>query len=172
MSFHIYRRRVNGADIHFEYRQFLRLGGAAGPIANQVKTLKGAALAEGWELETSTLLELAGVEEPSDDLAVLFDFSTDEPGAVCLYQLLRLGGFSSDRTTHLSLDFEVLINETVFLPVDQFKRSFTIPAKRPRKRHREILQLNGGPNGGDWKWVSPVMNLGAALVNPTSLVPT
>lgn len=37
------------------------------------------------------------------------------------------------------------------------------------KRLREILQLSGGPDGGDWKWETPAMNLGATVVSPALL---
>ena len=168
MPFLIYKRLPSGDSIRYERLQSSKVGGAPGPIACFLKTLKGDAAEEGWELEPLTLAQFAGVTANGDGLAVLFEVPAGAPGAVCLYQLHRLCGVAHDRKTNLSLDFEVLVDEVVSTPLEDFKRAFTIPATKSGKRLREILQLSGGPGGGDWKWETPAMNLGATVVSPAS----
>jgi hypothetical protein len=133
-----------------------------------VKALQGTATEQGWELDSPTLVQLAGVSVNGDPFAVLFEVTGGETGAVSLYRLHRLCGVARDRMTHLSLDFEVLVDEMINAPPDDFKRAFTLPSNFRGKCLREILQLSGGPGGGDWKWEAPAMKLGATLVRPAA----
>jgi len=166
MPFLIYKRLPSGDSIRYERQQTFKVGGATGPIARFLKTLKGDAAEKSWELEPLTLVQFAGITANGDELAVLFEVKAGTPDAVCLYQLHRLCGVARDRKTNLSLDFEVLVDEVVSTPPEEFKRAFTIPAAKSGKCLREVLQLSGGPGGGDWKWENPAMNLGATLVGP------
>ena len=172
MPFLLYRCTPDGDRIRYEKLQSLKLGGAAGPVARHVKSLQGDAAEEGWELAPDSLAQLAGSPVPGDELAILFEVATGEPNAVCLYRLHRLCGVARDRKTHLSLDFEVLVDGAVGVAADEFTRAFTLPANHVGKRLREILQLSGGPDGGDWKWEAPAMKLGATLVSASSLTRT
>jgi hypothetical protein len=137
-----------------------------------VKSLKGDATEQGWELDPLTLVQLAGVSANEDALALLFEVAGGQPGAVCLYRLHRLCGVARDRMTHLSLDFEVLVDQVVSEPAEEFNRAFSLPANQRGKRLREILQLSGGPGGGDWRWETPAMKLGVTLVSASSLTKT
>lgn len=166
MSFHIYSRAAEGNCVRYVHQQPLRLGGPAGPIARHVRTFPDENSALGWELDVPALIKLAGVVTNGTDLTVLFDVSSSENNTVCLYRLQRIGGSARNRNTHLSLAFEVLIDERVPVSATQFKASFTMHASKTPRLLREILQLSGGPGGGDWKWEAPAMNLGATLVCP------
>ena len=169
MAFLIYKRFPAGDSIHYERLRTLKLAGPGGLVARFVKTLPPTAAAQGWLLPVPDLLRLAGVTASGDDLTVLFDLSPDEADAVCLYRLRQLHGVAKERSTHLSLDFEVLIDQAVKVPALLFKAAFQVPADIPGKMLREILMLSGGPGGGDWKWETPAMNLGATVVRPAWL---
>jgi len=172
MPFLLYRLQPSPRAVHYTRLHPLKLGGPLGPIARFVESLEGEAAERGWVLPPQMLaLETHGLPD-SENIAVLFELSGGQPGAVCLYRLHRVNGVSRDRTTHLSLDFEVLVDEVVSASADEFKRSFALPAHRAGKRLREILQLSGGPGGGDWRWEPPAMNLGATLVDPANLAAT
>lgn len=166
MPFLIYRRQASGADLIYDQPRLVKLGGTSGPIARFVQTLKGDKAESGWELDAAALAQLAGVSDDDGKCAVLFEVASVKSDGVCLYELKQLCGVARDRRTHLSLDFEVLVDEVVDVPPDDFRHAFTIPGAKPKKRLREILQLSGGPDGGDWKWETPAMNLGATLVGP------
>ena len=166
MPFLLYKRQVSGDSIRYERLQALKLGGVSGPIASFVGSLRGDAAKAGWEVPPLSLARPAGATGGGDDLVVLFEVATGEPGVLCFYQLRRLRGVARGRQTHLSLDFEVLVDEVVGAPPEDLKRAFALPASHRGKRLREILQLSGGPDGGDWKWEIPAMNLGATVVSP------
>lgn len=168
MPFLIYRRRADGTAVRYERLRAVALSGSAGPIARFVKTLPGEAAEEGWELEPRVLASLAGTAAEEGEVTVLFEVPAGDPRAVCLYELRRLCGVARDRRTQLSLDFEVLIDSVVGVPPEEFRRGFALPADRRGKRLREVLQLGGGPGGGEWRWETPAMNLGATLVSPTA----
>lgn len=169
MPFLVYKCQPSGDSVRYERLQAIKLGGAVGPIARHVKSLKGDAAEQGWELDPLTLVQLAGVRVNEETLAVLFEVAGGEPGAVCLYRLHWLCGVARDRMTHLSLDFEVLVDQAVNEPVEAFKHAFSLPDHQRGKRLREVLQLSGGPSGGDWRWDTPAMKLGATLVSASSL---
>ncbi len=167
MAFLVYKRLTAGDSIRYERLRPLKLAGAAGAVAQFVKTLPPATAAQGWSLPVETLIQLAGITEDSTQLAVLFDLSPAEVDAVCLYRLLEIHGVAKEQTTHLSLDFELLTDAAIKVPALLFKAAFQIPAAQPRKMLREILMLSGGPGGGTWKWETPAMNLGATVVRPS-----
>ncbi len=169
MPFLLYRLQPSPGAVRFDRLHPLKLGGPSGPIARFVGSLQAEAAERGWDLPLQTLTLEGQCLPDSDNVAVLFELSGGQPGAVCLYRLHRVNGVSRDRTTHLSLDFEVLVDEVVGTSMDGFKRSFALPAEPAGKRLREILQLSGGPGGGDWRWEPPAMNLGATLVGPANL---
>lgn len=171
MPFLLYRRQPDTVSVRYERLQPLRVGGPDGVIARFVKTLPGRAADAGWEVAASELIRLAGLGADPADQAILFEVPADEPGAVCFYQLHRVCGHSRDHRTQLSMDLEVLVDGPIREPVEEFRRAFTLPGDRPGRRLAEILQLGGGPAGGDWKWETPAMKLGATVVTPTSLVP-
>jgi hypothetical protein len=164
MSFVLYKHQTSGDTIHYERFQPIKVGGTSGPLARHVRWLPGDAVDKGWEIDPARLVRLAGIAD--EGLAVLFEVNSGQAGAVCLYRLHRVCGVARDRKTHLSLDFEVLVDQVVSVPPDEFKRSFSLPAVQIGKRLCEVLQLGGGPDGGDWRWEAPAMKLGATLVGP------
>jgi len=168
MAFLIYKRLSAGDFIRYERLRPLKLAGPTGPVAQFVKTLQTATVAQGWSLSVEAVLCLAGFTEDANELVVVFDLLPNEADAVCLYHLREIHGVANERTTHLSLDFELLVDGAVKVPALLFKSAFRIPAGQPAKRLREILMLSGGPGGGDWKWETPAMNLGATVVRPTA----
>jgi hypothetical protein len=168
MSFIIYKYSAGGKEIHYERLQTIRLSGPNGAIARFVRSLPGDTTDQSWELSPLDLTRLADVASAGDRLEVLFEASAETDDAVCLYRVRRICGVVRGGKTHLSLDLEVLVDQQVGASAEEFRRAFARPANFSGRRFREMLQLGGGLEGGLWKWETPILNLGATLVGPSS----
>lgn len=166
MPFIVYKYHVKDSTIYFERLRAIGLSGPQGAVAKFVKSLPADEVEEGWQMAPDTLIRLGGVSDTEGNMAVLFEVSTGDPNSLCLYRLHRLCGLTRDLKTHLSLEFEVLLDESVGMEASDLRRAFSRPTQPPGKRLCEVLQLGGGLGGGQWKWEAPAMNLGATLVNP------
>ena len=49
-----------------------------------------------------------------------------------------------------------------------FAAAFETPLVATPKKLSEMLALTGGPGGGDWKWGSSALQIGATVVQPHS----
>jgi hypothetical protein len=117
-----------------------------------------------WKLEAAGLLRLDGVA--SENLGVLFDTAGGDTTAVCFYELTRLHGSCRDTSTNLALDFNVVIDRELDESKPKFVASFEAPLAATPKKLGEMLMLTGGPCGGDWKWDSSELQIGATVVQP------
>ena len=164
MGFMIYTCRHAGDALRYEQVQSLNLGGTNGAIAQFVKTLPPERRYENWKLTPEEVVEFSGFPGAGYDLAVLLDMVPRDPSAVCLYQLEEIRGGFQGRSTQIALDLTVLLDTVVSKGASEFKSAFTAPPASSRKRLLELLVLSGGPEGGDWRWGSAPMNLGAAVL--------
>jgi hypothetical protein len=163
MGFLIYKKTDAGNNVRYERVQPLKLGGADGLIARHVKSLP-AGHTESWKLAAAALLKLAGCE--GDHFTVLFDASGGDTMVVCFYELTRLHGSCRDTSTNLALDFNVVLDHKLSGFHPDFAAVFETPRATTLKKLGEILALTGGPGGGDWKWGSPALQIGATVVQP------
>ena len=161
MAFMIYKKTDAGTNIRYERIKPLRLGGSDGLIARHVKSLP-TDQTTSWKLDVAELLRLAGVAD--ENLAVLFDASSRDANAICLYELTRVHGSCRDTSTNLALDFNVMLDRELDESETDFAAAFEAPLAANPKRLGEILALTGGPCGGDWRWGQRGLQIGATVV--------
>ncbi|MGO8677802.1 MAG: hypothetical protein ACLQVX_18255 [Limisphaerales bacterium] len=161
MGFLIYKKSDAGTNIHYERVQPLRLGGADGLIARHVKSMPSDQTAS-WKLEATGLLRLAGVA--GENLGVLFDTASGDSTAVCFYELTRIHGSCRETNTNLALDFNVVLDRRLEESKPDFVAAFEAPLVERPKKLGEMLSLTGGPCGGDWRWGTPALQIGATVV--------
>jgi hypothetical protein len=164
MAFLIYKKTVAGKTVHYEKIKPLKLSGRDGLIARHVQTLSDAEI-KRWKLDAAALLKLAGIAQASDTLAVLFDVTARDATSVCLYELARIHGSCCETSTQLALDFSVVIDQEIGGNATEFAGRFEITPQVQPKLLGEMLALNGGPSGGDWKWDATSLQLGATVVH-------
>jgi len=163
MAFLIYKKTVAGGSVRYERLQPLKLGGRDGLIARHVKTLPEAGHAK-WKLEADALLKLAGGEAADGNTTVLFDVAGKNSTSVCLYELMKVHGSCRDTTTQLALDFTVVLDQEIGENAPEYSRHFEVPVPDQPRRLGETLSLSGGPGGGDWKWGTTPLQIGATIV--------
>jgi len=161
MAFLTFNRTPGGDVVRYQRIQPLKLAGRDGLIARHVQSLPRGQT-EVWTLEATALAKLAG--HAGENLTVLFDAAPGDPAAVCLYELARIHGSCRDTSTNLALDFNVVVDRDLADDVADFTAAFDVPTAAPLKNLREILALTGGPGGGDWKWGTSPIQLGATVV--------
>lgn len=161
MAFLTYKKTVAGAKASYEQIQPLKLGGRTGLLARHVKTLREADQ-RSWKLEVAGLLKLAGVD--TENVAVLFDVAGQDSTSVCLYELKKIHGSCRDTSTQLALDFAVVLDQEIGDDAAAYARKFEIEIPAQPRLLGETLSLSGGPGGGDWRWGTPPMQLGATIV--------
>jgi hypothetical protein len=168
MAFLTYKKTVTGGKARYEQIKPLKLGGRDGLLARHIKALPSADH-QSWKLDTAGLLKLAGIDAAADSITVLFDVAGKDATSVCLYELVKVHGSCRDTSTQLALDFTVVLDQEIGDDAAAYAKNFDveIPA-RPRSLG-ETLSLSGGPGGGDWKWGTPPMQLGATVVDGHSL---
>lgn len=162
MGFLIYKRTVANGSIRYAKLKPLKLGGRDGLIARYVKSLADAET-QSWRLDVASLLRFAGHDDVES--AVLFDVPSRDATSVCLYELTRIHGSCRDTSTQLALDLLVLIDREVGEEAAHVTQEFEINAGVKPKSLREVLSLSGGPAGGDWKWGTSALHIGATVVN-------
>lgn len=163
MAFLISKKADAGKNIRYERIKALKLGGPDGLIARHVKSLPADQTAN-WKLEVDGLLRLAGVA--GENLAVLFDAAGGDTTAVCFYELTRIHGSCRDTRTYLVFDFNVVLDHELTEFQRDFAAAFEAPPAANPKILGETLALTGGPGGGDWKWASSELQIGATVVQP------
>ncbi len=156
MAFHIYNQYGNAETTSYQQLQPLKLGGSDGLIARHVKALTEAE-AHKWKLGAAGLLRLAGFAGAVDELAVLFQVAGPDAAHVCLYELKRIHGSCAGASTQLVLDFAVIVDQEMGEGAAADVNRFEIPVPEQPRLHSEMLALSGGPDGGDWKWVAPLL---------------
>jgi hypothetical protein len=122
--------------------------------------------ARSWKLDIPALLKLAGLNP--EGLAVLFDVAGGDSTSVCLYELVRVHGSCRDTSTQLALDMAVVVDMEIGDEAAAYAKSFEAPVPEKPRLLGETLALTGGPGGGDWKWSTPPMQLGATVVQAQS----
>jgi hypothetical protein len=164
MAFLIYKKYGNAETIRYEKLQPLKLGGRDGLIAKHVKTLTDDQ-ARSWKLGVGTLLKLAGFAGAVDELTVLFDVAGHDSTSVCLYELVKIHGSCRDTSTQLALDMTVVVDKEIGDEAAAYAKNFEIPVPERPRQLGETLALSGGSGGGDWRWGTPPMQLGATIVH-------
>ena len=165
MAFLIYKKYGNAETIRYEQLKPLKLGGREGLIAQHVKTLSDEQV-RSWKLSATGLLKLAGHAGAVDELTVLFDVAGQDATSVCLYEVTRIHGSCRDTSTQLALDMAVVVDKEIGDEAAAYAKGFEIPVPEKLRLLGETLALTGGPGGGDWKWGTPPMQLGATVVQP------
>lgn len=163
MAFLIYKKTEAGTDVRYEQVQPLKLGGRDGSIARHVRSLP-AEQSASWKLDVATLLKQAGCE--GDHFTVLFNAAGGDTTAACFYELTRIHGSCRDTTTNMALDFNVVLDRKLAESRPDFAAAFDAPLAATPKQLSEMLALTGGPDGGDWKWGSSALQIGATVVQP------
>jgi hypothetical protein len=162
MAFLTYKKTVTNGTAHYEQLQPIKMGGRDGLIARHAKTLSEEDC-PSWKLEVDALLKLAGIEPAG--LAVLFDVTGKDSTSVCLYELVKVHGSCRDTSTQLALDFAVVLDQEIGEDAAAYAKNFEVVVPEKPRLLGETLSLSGGPGGGDWKWGTPPMQLGATIVN-------
>lgn len=165
MAFLLYKKYGNAETVRYQHVKALKLGGRDGLIAKHVKTLSDEK-ARSWKLGVTGLLKLAGIEGAVDELTVLFDVAGQDATSVCLYEVTRIHGSCRDTTTQLALDMAVVVDKEIGDEAAAYTKNFEIAVPEQPRLLGETLALTGGPGGGDWKWSTPPMQLGATVVQP------
>lgn len=163
MAFLIYKKTNAGENVRYERVRPLRLSGPDGLIARHVKSL-AAEQSDGWKLDSAELLQLAGCADSQQ--TVLFDATGSSDPAVCFYELTCLHGSCRDRDTNLALDFNIVLDRAKSGFAPDSGAAFTVSPAATPKKISEVLALTGGPGGGDWKWGSSALQIGATVVQP------
>ena len=163
MSFLIYKKYGNAETTRYEFLKPLKLGGRDGLMAQHIKQLKDDQT-RSWKLGAGGLLKLAGFDGAVDELTVLFDVAGKDATSVCLYELIRIHGSCRDTSTQLALDMAVVIDQEIGDDAAAYAKNFEVPVPEKPRLLGETLSLSGGPVGGDWKWGTPPMQLGATIV--------
>ena len=163
MAFLTYKKIVTGASANYEQLKPLKLGGRDGLIAKHVKTLSDEE-ARSWKLDAAGLLSLAGLDA-AKDTTVLFDVAGKDATSVCLYELAKIHGSCRDTSTQLALDMTVVVDQEVDDDAPAYAKKFEISLLVKPRQLGETLSLSGGTGGGDWKWGTPPMQLGATVVH-------
>ena len=166
MAFLTYKKLVAGGKAGYEQIKPLKLGGRDGLIAKHVKTLT-AEDARSWKLEAAGLLQLAGIDA-AENVTVLFDVAGRHATSVCLYELVKIHGSCRDTSTQLALDMTVVVDKEIGDEAAAYAKSFEFPVPNKPRQLGETLSLSGGLGGGDWKWGTPPMQLGATVVQGQS----
>ena len=162
MAFLTYKKTIAGTTVRYEQLKPLKFGGRDGLIAKHVKTLSDEE-ARSWKLEAAALLQLAGLD--TDGVTVLFDVAGKDATSVCLYELVKVHGSCRDTSTQLALDMTVVVDKEIGDDAVAFAKNFEIPVPEKPRQLGETLSLSGGPGGGDWKWGTLPMQLGATIVH-------
>jgi hypothetical protein len=163
MAFLIYKKTNAGENVRYERVRPLRLSGPDGLIARHVKSLS-AEQSDGWKLDSATLLQLAGCADSHH--AVMFDAAGSNDTAVCFYELTCLHGSCRDQDTNLALDFNIVLDREKNGLAPDSGAAFVVSLAATPKKLNEMLALTGGPGGGDWKWGSSALQIGATVVLP------
>jgi len=163
MGFLIYKKADAGNNVRYERILPLKLGGTDGSIAQHVKLLPADQCAS-WKLDAATLLKQAGYD--GDHFTVLFNAIEGDTTAACFYELTRIHGSCRDTSTNMALDFNVVLDRKLTASRPDFAAAFDAPLTATPKRLSEMLALTGGPDGGDWKWSSSALQIGATVVQP------
>jgi hypothetical protein len=161
MAFLTYKKSVVDGKASYEKIKPLKLGGRTGLLAQHVKTLSEED-SRSWKLDPAELLKLAGQE--AGDTAVLFDVAGVDSTSICLYELVQIHGSCRDTSTQLALDMTVVVDREIGNDAPAFAKKFEIILAEKPRMLGETLALSGGPGGGDWKWGTPPMQLGATIV--------
>ena len=162
MAFLTYKKTVTGSTVRYEQLKPLKFGGRDGLIAKHVKTLSDED-ARSWKLEAAALLQLAGLDDAGT--TVLFDVAGKDATSVCLYELVKIHGSCRDTSTQLALDMAVVVDKEIGDDAAAYAKYFEIPVPEKPRQLGETLSLSGGPGGGDWRWGTPPMQLGATIVH-------
>jgi len=162
VAFLTYKKTCIDGNVSYQRLKSLKLGGRDGLIAKHVKALNDEEHAS-WQLSATELLKLAG-QADAETTAVLFDVTGEDSTSVCLYQLVQVHGSCRDTSTQLALDFTVVIDQEIGQDAAAYAKKFAVPVPEKPRRLGETLSLSGGPGGGDWKWGTPPMQLGATIV--------
>jgi hypothetical protein len=112
----------------------------------------------------SPLASISSRTQPQASPA-LFDLAGRDATNVCLYELTRIHGSCRDTSTLLALELSVLIDKEVGDDVAGVAQEFAVSAGAKPKSLGETLPLSGGPGGGDWKWGTTALPIGATAVN-------
>lgn len=163
MAFLIYNKIVCGETVRYEKIKPLKLGGRDGLVAQHVKTLP-ASETQRWKVDAAALLKLAGFASASEGFVVLFDVTGRDASIACLYELSRIHGSCRHTSTQLALDFVVVVDQEVGNDAAEFTKKFEIEPSENPKLLCETLSLTGGPDGGDWKWGTSALQIGATVV--------
>jgi len=163
MAFLIYKKTDAGNNVRYERVQPLKLGGVDGSIARHVKSLPADEITS-WKLEVAGLLRLAGCE--GDHFTVLFNAAGGDGTTACFYEVTRIHGSCRDTNTNLALDFNVVLDRELSECQPDFAAAFEAPRAVAPKKLSEMLALTGGPGGGNWKWSSSALQIGATVVQP------
>lgn len=161
MAFLTYKKSVAGGKAGYEQLKPLKLGGRDGLIAKHVKSLKDAET-RSWRLGAAELLRLAGLD--AKGVTVLFDVAGKDATSVCLYELVKIHGSCRDTSTQLALDMAVVVDQEIGDDAPAYAKKFEVEIPAKPRQLGETLSLSGGPGGGDWKWGTPPMQLGATIV--------
>jgi hypothetical protein len=167
MAFLTYKKTVIDGIAGYEQLSPLKFGGRDGLIARHVQSLPEAAH-RSWQLDPAELLMLAGVDTGADNIAVLFDVTGNDSTSVCLYELLKIHGSCRDTSTQLALDFAVILDQEIDDDAPAYAKKFQVAIPPKPRLLGETLSLSGGPGGGDWKWGTLPMQLGATIVQAQS----
>ncbi|MDE2800374.1 MAG: hypothetical protein OXI94_17045 [Gemmatimonadota bacterium] len=168
MSFHIFRKTPTGAGFVYEHEEVIALAGYQNGLIYSALTAtncwqqhrdEGRNTPLKWHLSACDLLAL---NHNPYEYAIVINL---QPKADHLdyYELKDIWGFSYPDWTPIALRVERLLDNVCPIPnTDDYKWHFT-DNNYNRIWVHEFLYLQGGYDGGDWKWPPRSPTNGAML---------
>lgn len=167
MGFNIYRHQVlENLRETYSQPERLILSGVTGPIAAYAQALYLATRRSQWDLSELELLALTKPGTNIQDMAVLFEAGSDQPGHITVYRLVAIHGISSDETTEMIFQFKSLIANHVTPDVVAFRKEFNTAPTESCPSIYENLKLSGGTKRGTWRWMEIEQ-----ILNATTMIP-
>lgn len=114
-----------------------------------------------WRMGPAELNKCTGAESPDTEL--FFDMEPEGLFARSLCRVVRISGQSMDDETDMVLVMQPVFPPEASVENNQYKHSFTTPSTKGGKTALEAIGLTGGLRRGNYRWVAPKMNIGAAI---------
>lgn len=160
MAFWIYTTELTAETATYQRQRTLRLAGVDGLIAGYLRFHRSAEMPWRWQLDAQTLSQLATPGTGWKGTEVLFQSFDEASNQFQLYRVLGINGQSQSMDTDLVFTLCHLHQA----PNEEDLAHFARPRPLDERQMLEALGLSGGLRGGKYRWTSPKMNIGAAVI--------
>mgnify|MGYP005646407561 CR=1 FL=1 len=167
MPFLLYERTTDddGSARYFQLKDISLAGRSGGLVYPFVSAYGKPGRPFPWHATVKDLLSESGIHPKNH--AVLVQTRPLLEGNLSLYELTDVMGYSYGEWTPLCLRMEALVVDQTLPDPERFKMKFRCNVPRRRRVH-QFLYLQGGVDGGSWKW-GPVGSVNGVLLFPDAL---